>query len=111
MDDNEYGRTVAKNLKRLAYEKGKTQADIARDLDISKTTLSSWMSGYRVPKMSKIDRLAKYFEVTRAELTEPHGMVPIDKVSAFERNIILAYRDASPDRKEAVLLLLGLKEG
>ena len=110
MGEQDYGRIIAKNLKRLAYEKNKTQADIARDLNISKTTLSSWMSGYRVPRMSKIDMLSKYFGVTRSELTEPNGMVPLDTISAFERNIILAYRDATPDRKEAVLLLLGLRE-
>lgn len=110
MTEKEYGRIIAKNLKRLAYEKGKTQADIARDLEISKTTLSSWMSGYRVPRMSKIDMLCQYFGVTRSELTEPMGMVPIDTLTAFERNIILAYRNATSDRKDSVLLLLGLKE-
>ena len=110
MDELDYGRVIAKNIKRLAYEKNKTQADISRDLNISKTTLSSWMSGYRVPRMANIDMLAKYFGVTRSELTEPHGMVPVGSISAFERNIILAYRDATPDRKESVLLLLGLKE-
>ena len=91
-----------KNLKRLAYEHNKTQTDSANDLGISKTTLSSWMSGYRTPKMSNIDRLSKYFHITRQELTEPHGIVPVEQMSAFERNIILAYRNASTDRKEAV---------
>ena len=110
MTDEDYGRIIAKNIKRLAYEKGKSQADIARDLNISKTTLSSWMSGYRVPRMKKIDMLCDYFGVTRSELTEPFGMVPIGSMTAFERNIILAYRNATPDRRDAVLLLLGLKE-
>ena len=110
MDENEFGRIIAKNLKRLAYEKNKTQAEIARDLKINKTTLSSWMCGYRVPRMYNIDMLAKYFGVTRAEITEPYGIVQIESMSAFERNIILAYRNSKPDRKESVLLLLGLKE-
>lgn len=111
MEEQDYGKIISKNLKRLAYEKGKTQADMSRELNISKTTLSGWMSGYRVPRMSKIDMLCRYFGVTRRELTEPHGMVPIDTMTAFERNIILAYRNATQDRKESVLLLLGLKEG
>lgn len=110
MDENDYGRIIGKNIKRIAYEKGKTQADIARELNISKTTLSSWMSGYRTPRMQNIDMLAKYFGVTRSELTEPYGFVQLETLSAFERNIILAYRNATPDRKESVLLLLGLKE-
>ena len=91
MEETDYGRIIAKNLKRLAYEKNKTQADIARDLNISKTTLSSWMSGYRVPRMSSVDMLCKYFGITRRELIEPNGLVPLESFTAFERNIILAY--------------------
>ena len=33
MNEQDYGRVIAKNIKRLAYEKNKTQADIARDLN------------------------------------------------------------------------------
>lgn len=110
MTNEEYGKIVAKNLKRLAYNSGKTQKQIAKELNIATTTLNTWMNGYRVPKMESIDMLAEYFGVTRNEIMLPYGMVPLDTLSAFERNIILAYRNATPDRKESVLLLLGLKE-
>lgn len=110
MDDKETGRIIAINLKRLAYEHRKTQAEIARDLKISKTTLSSWMSGYRVPRMANIDMLCKYFGCKRTDIIEPYTPKPLESFTAFERNIILAYRDASPERKDSVLLLLGLKE-
>ena len=38
MLDIDYGKIIARNLKRIAYEHDRTQADISRDLDISKTT-------------------------------------------------------------------------
>lgn len=57
MSDKEYGKIIGKNLKRLAWERKKSQADIARDLGISKATISSWMNGTRVPRMDKIDLL------------------------------------------------------
>jgi len=110
MDDIEQGKIIAKNLKRLAYDHKKTQADIARDLNISKTTLSSWMSGYRVPRMANVDRLAKYFKCLRSDIIEPRELKPIEHMSPFERNMILAYRAASEDNKRIVKYALGLTE-
>ena len=110
MTNEEYGKIVSKNLKRLLFESGKMQVEVADDLGIAKTTLNTWLNGSRVPKIESIDKLAHYFGVTRDEIMMPYGMVPIETMSAFERNIILAYRNASTDRKEAVLLLLGMKE-
>lgn len=34
MTSTEYGKILSKNLKRIAYENQKTQADIARDLGL-----------------------------------------------------------------------------
>ena len=110
MTNEDYSKTVAKNLKRLAYYSGKTQVEIAKELGVNKATLGSWMNGTRTPKIENVDMLADYFGVTRNEIMMPYGMVPIESFTAFERNIILAYRDATPDRRESVLLLLGLKE-
>ena len=78
MDLSNYGSIIAKNLKRIAYNCGKTQADMSRDLGISKQTISSWMNGSRIPRMDKIDLLCKYFHVTRTEIMEeqPEKMEP-----------------------------------
>ena len=61
MSEQDYGRIIGANLKRLAWERKKTQADISRDLGISKATVSSWMNGTRIPRMDKIDMLCDYF--------------------------------------------------
>lgn len=76
VDENEYGRIVAINLKRLAYNTGKSQTQIAKELGISQSTLACWMSGKRTPKIPTIDKLAKYFGVTRNEIMMPFGIVP-----------------------------------
>jgi transcriptional regulator with XRE-family HTH domain len=70
MSDQEYARIVSKNLRRIAYEAEKTQADISKDLKISKATISSWMNGTRVPRMDKIDLLCHYFNVKRSDIME-----------------------------------------
>lgn len=70
MTEMEYTKLVAKNLRNLAYVNGKTQADIVRDLHISKATVSSWMNGTRLPRMDKIDLLCHYFNCKRADIME-----------------------------------------
>lgn len=72
MTEQEYARLVARNLRRIAYDNGKTQADIARDLKISKATVSSWMSGTRVPRVNKIDLLCHYFNCKRSDIMQEH---------------------------------------
>lgn len=71
MTEQEYAKTIAKNIRRIMFERGKSQADVSKDLNISKATLSSWMNGTRSPRMSKIDLLCKYFNCTRADIMEP----------------------------------------
>lgn len=71
MTEQEYQKLIAKNLKRIAFENDKTQADIARDLKINKQTVSSWFRGERTPRMSKIDALCKYFNCKRSDIMEP----------------------------------------
>ena len=72
MTEKEYAQVIAKNLKRIAYEHDKNQAQIAQELHIHRATISAWMNGTRTPKMSKIDMLCKYFGCTRSDIMEPH---------------------------------------
>ena len=70
MDNKEYAKIIANNLRRIMYENNKTQAEVARALGISKATLSSWMNGTRIPRMNNIDMLCHYFNVKRADIME-----------------------------------------
>ncbi len=110
MNTEAYARTIAKNLKRLAYDNNKTQADMARELGINKQTISSWMNGQRIPRMNKIDLLCEYFNCRRVDILEPYIPKPLETMTAFERNIILAYRNAPEAMQDAVLVLLGLQK-
>lgn len=69
---NEHARIISQNLKRLAYEAGKSQVEIANDLNINKSTLSCWMNGVRIPKMSSIDMLCRYFGVKRSDIMDEY---------------------------------------
>ena len=68
MTDSEYRKVLARNIKRIAYDNHKTQADIVRDLNLKQATVSSWMNGTRMPKMEHIDLLCHYFNVSRTQI-------------------------------------------
>ena len=49
---------------------GKTQSDIINDLGFNKSAVSTWCNGTRLPRMDKVDALAKYFGINRSDLIE-----------------------------------------
>ena len=112
MTSTEYGKILSKNLKRIAYENQKTQADIARDLGLKQVTVSSWMNGTRVPRMDKIDLLCHYFNCKRSDLMEEHPDGPkVDfVVSDQERNFIIEFRKADDLTKQMMLRLLKIED-
>lgn len=61
---------LANNLQKLAHQKGKTQADMVRELGVAEATLRSWFSAEKYPRIDKIQMLADYFNVARSRLTE-----------------------------------------
>ncbi|MFB1098142.1 LexA family protein [Terribacillus sp. JSM ZJ617] len=63
-------RILADNIKKLLKTKGKTQTDMAKELGLSETTVSSWLNGGRYPRIDKIQLMADYFGVYRSAITE-----------------------------------------
>ena len=124
MNEKYYGKIVGKNLKWIAYEHRKTQADIAKDLGLSKSTVSSWMNGTRVPRMDKIDLLCHYFNCKRVDIMEDHSETDEYYISQETANVAQeifenpdlralfdAGRDSKPeDLRMAADLLTRLKE-
>ena len=70
MDDTIYRKIFSKNLQRLMVLHDKTQVDIINDLGFTRSAVSSWVTGTRLPRMDKVDALAKYFQCNRSDLIE-----------------------------------------
>lgn len=97
MDTTEYGKLVAKNLRRIMFDAGKTQADVARDLNISKATLSSWMNGTRIPRIKKVDMLCHYFNVRRTDIMEEHDIDDMPARTRNEQEFLASFRKLNAD--------------
>ena len=98
----DYANIIAKNLKRIAYERHKTQADIVKDLHFDQSTVSTWMNGTRVPRMKKIDKLCEYLNCTRADLME-EDTTDRETQTSDEEKLLRLFRSLSYEGKSSVL--------
>jgi transcriptional regulator with XRE-family HTH domain len=60
----------SKNLQYYMDLYNKTRMEVAKDNGISYTTLTSWLKGDNYPRIDKIEMLANYFRVNKADLIE-----------------------------------------
>lgn len=61
---------MARNIKRLMELKGKDRNDICRDLGFKYTTFTDWVNAKTYPRIDKIEMMANYFGVAKADLVE-----------------------------------------
>ena len=78
MTDEEQKRVFAKNLNKYIALNNKQQIDVAKDLDISPTTLNMWCKGNSMPSTGKISKLADYFRIGMSDLTDEKHKENID---------------------------------
>ena len=78
MTDEEQKRVFAKNLNKYIALNNKQQIDVAKDLDISPTTLNMWCKENSMPSTGKIRKLADYFRIGMSDLTDEKHKENID---------------------------------
>lgn len=70
MSDLGNKEVFAKNLKYYMNLYKKTRNDIVEALGFSYTTFTSWETGVNYPRIDKIEMLANYFNISKADLIE-----------------------------------------
>jgi len=70
MSEEIYKKIFSKNLNYYMEKNQKTQSDIINDLGFNKSAVSTWCNGTRLPRMDKVEALAKYFGINRSDLIE-----------------------------------------
>ena len=104
-----YDRNLfADNLRRLMRTNREKQIDIARLLKVSKSTVSAYCSGSQMPRMDKIEQLARHFGVSRgALLGEDAQSVPAADAPAKPVLPIAPLYDALNERGRGELIRYG----
>ena len=85
------------NLKRKMSDAGKTRKDICDALGFSYYTVTDWVKGKKMPRMDKIEKLAKYFDCLISDLIEEktEEQLEIQKKNDILSDIILQLREDS----------------
>lgn len=58
------------NLRRCINERNLTQKDLATSIGVSPSTLNDWVTGKKLPRMDKVDKLCTFFRCTRSDLLD-----------------------------------------
>ncbi len=80
---------ISQNIKRLRKQAGMTQVELAKKIDVARSTITQWETGWSSPRMGMVQKLAGVFGVTSAEmLAEPtdlsdSAMLPSDARPAY----------------------------
>lgn len=106
MDKDYYKQIFAKNLRHYMELNGKTQVDLIDDLGFNKSAVSTWCNATRLPRMDKVDALAKYFNIKRSELIEEHSFQKNETDSSaladHEYELLTSYRQLNKEGQKKV---------
>ncbi|WMJ85458.1 helix-turn-helix domain-containing protein [Anaerocolumna sp. MB42-C2] len=90
---------IARNIRKYMELNNKTRNDICSELGVSYSTFTDWVNGNIYPRIDKIEMLAKYFGIEKADLIEDKKDQS-DSVSQDEQDLLAIYRTLSNDDKK-----------
>lgn len=100
------------NLKRKMEEANKTRRDIVDALGFSYFTVTDWVNGKKMPRMDKVEQLAKYFGCLKSDLIEQKNpTTEIDSgISEAKAELIKKVMQMSDEELQRLDLLLQIVE-
>ena len=76
---------MAKNILKYMERDGKSRHEVCHDLGISYTTFTDWVKGKTYPRIDKIELLADYFRISKADLVEDHPIPSFPNITPIAR--------------------------
>lgn len=90
---------MSRNIQKQMHKNGVDRNKLADDLNVSYSTISDWINAKTYPRIDKIELMANYFGVSKADLVEENAKVD-------ERVRLLAAHidsDVTEDQMEDIL--------
>lgn len=101
---------MAKNIKRLMEERGIDRIQICNDLNFKYTTFSDWINANTYPRIDKIELMANYFHVSKADLVEEYNPLAKNTVVINDTDLAIIQRERNKmSDKDKVKLMNILK--
>lgn len=76
MSEDDYREIFSNNLNYYMQKNNTKQIDLVNRFQLSKSAVSNWCNGVKIPRMDKIEMLADYFGITKSDLLEKHYKGP-----------------------------------
>lgn len=102
MSDIKNKQIFAINLKRQLTIHGKVPTDLIDDLGIKKATVYAWLNGQTFPRIGKIELLANYFGINKADLVEDKTKLKNNNTTNQEPIDLQRYAVDDSERNEAI---------
>lgn len=101
---------MAKNIKKYMRRTGKTQKELCTALGFKESTFSDWVTGKKYPRIDKIERMANYFGISKADLVDENTVQPRSiALSSDELDLVKKYRELDEENQEELLDILNIK--
>lgn len=85
MTEEMFNKVFGRNLTQMMEERGISQNELARQLDVSPTSVNNWCNGLKTPRMKMVDKICAFFGVRRADLINskpPAQLSPVYEAAA-----------------------------
>lgn len=90
------------NLKYYLKLRGKTQADLAKYLKVSKPTITNYITGVNLPRMDKVDKICEFLFIRRSDLLEKR------KEETNDEEVLLLARDIKSLNREQQEIIISM---
>lgn len=87
---------MSKNIKFYLNRKNLNVKDFAKQLGFKYTTVLDWVNGNTYPRIDKIEKMAKYFGVSKADLVEEHKENKEDNTAVTWTDLGMPYGGTMP---------------
>ena len=106
MVDNK--RVMSQNIMKQMLRKGVTATQVCDALGFKKNTFSDWINRKSYPRIDKIEKMANYFGVSKADLVEePKESFQLSK---DEMTMLYQYRNSDETTKNMIHRMLTYNE-
>lgn len=99
---------MAANLKYYMDKNGLSRQDLCQAIGVKYTTLTDWLKANTYPRIDKIELMANYFGITKADLVEERNGHPDDTDAFRERmkqeyGVLFDLVDKASDSQRAII--------
>lgn len=91
------------NLRIALRKRGMSQSELARRLEVTRTTVSNWCSGQRTPSLANMRAIARALDMSIAEIL---GQEIILAETKEERDVIEMLRELPPETRTHLISVL-----